>query len=119
MTEPTNSLDNTLVMITRPGMGDAPPKLAETLLKKYLALLVESGTLPGAVALYAGGIRMACEGSPVLAELRALEERKVPIILCATCLAFYELEGKVRTGIVGGMGDIIAAQQAAAKVVGL
>ena len=55
---------------------------------------------------------MACEGSPALAELRVLEERKVPIILCATSLAFYELEEKVRTGIVAGMGDIIAAQQA-------
>lgn len=35
-------------------MGEAPPELAEKLLKTFPRLLVESGTLPGAIALYAG-----------------------------------------------------------------
>jgi hypothetical protein len=39
------------------------------------------------------------------------------LIVCKTCLEYFGLLEKVRVGIVGGMGDIIAAQWLADKVV--
>ena len=55
----------------------------------------------------------------VLAELRELEARGVHLILCSTCLDHFGLSESVEVGIVGGMGDIIAAQWAAQKVISL
>ena len=121
MTESTNNstFDQALVVITSNGMGRGDDELRIRLLRTYLKLLSESQTLPGAIALYTEGVRLACEGSPVLDELKALEEARVPIILCMTCLKFFGLTDSVRVGVVGGMTDLIAAQQAAGKVITL
>ena len=39
------------------------------------------------------------------------------LVLCRTCLEHYGLLDQVRVGVVGGMGDIVAAQAMASKVV--
>ncbi len=59
------------------------------------------------------------EGSPALERLRSFEARGVKLVICKTCLDFYGLTDKVRAGVVGGMGDIVAAQALAKKVVTL
>ncbi len=111
--------DDTLVLVTEDGMGHAEPELGRRLLLKYLEVLEANGTLPGAIAFYTRGVRVVCEGSPAIERLRALEARGVRLVICKTCLDFYGLAGKVKVGVVGGMGDIVAAQVMARKVVTL
>jgi sulfur relay (sulfurtransferase) complex TusBCD TusD component (DsrE family) len=62
-------------------------------------------------------VKLACEGSPILDALRALTEKGCRLILCQTCLDYYGLRGSMRVGIVGGMGDIVAAMNSASKVI--
>ena len=114
-----NAMKNTVVQITGEGMGRSDRELQLKLVATYLKLLAENGQLPNAICLYTDGVRLAVEGSPVLNELRALEERGVRLILCSTCLNFLGLTEQVRVGIVGGMTDIITAQAQAAKVITL
>ena len=64
-------------------------------------------------------MRLVVDGSPVLETLLSLEKKGVRLILCSTCLNYYSLLDKVRVGIVGGMGDILEAQQKAGKVISL
>ena len=106
-------------LITRNGMGHAPADLQTALAKKLLALTLQSGELPARILFYTDGVRLACEGSPVLDELRALETAGVELILCQTCLSTYGLLDQVRAGIVGGMGDILQTFQQAPRVVSL
>lgn len=108
-------ISNTLVVITREGMGHGPADLQIRLLKTWLKLLVENGLKP-TLAFYTEGVKLLVEGSPVLDELIALEQRGVRLIACKTCLDYWNLGGQLRAGIVGGMGDIQAAQVLAAKV---
>jgi len=108
-----------LIQVIHDGMGAADPALQHTLLRKYLLLLQENGALPGAICFYTSGVKMVVEGSPVLDVLQSLEARGVRLIVCKTCLDHYGLLEKVRVGIVGGMGDIIAAQWLADKVISL
>ncbi len=110
---------DTLITITRAGMGHADEALQQKLLGVWLKLTLENGTLPGAIACYTDGVRMACEGSPVLEDLKALEAAGVHVILCKTCLDALGLTDQVGVGVVGGMGDILAAQVKAQKVVPL
>ena len=112
-------MKDTLVVITREGMGSAEPALQKKLVGTWLTLLLEGGDLPGAICFYTDGVKLAVEGSPVLEQLAKLEERGVHLILCKTCLDFFGLAEKVRVGIVGGMGDILAAQMIATKVLPL
>jgi hypothetical protein len=109
----------TVLLITRNGMGDAEPPLQQKLITTYLRLLEESGTRPGAICFYAEGVYLVAEGSPALDTLKLLEAKGVHLILCSTCLNYYGLTEKVRVGIVGGMTDIIEAQYRASKVITL
>jgi hypothetical protein len=114
---PAPGFGDTLVMVTRDGMGSAESELARKLLVKYLELLLANGTPPGAIAFYAQGVFAVCEGSPALPALGALEAKGVRLVVCKTCLDFYGVADQVRAGVVGGMGDIVAAQVMAKKVV--
>jgi len=91
--------------------------LKEQLAKTYLGLVLQMDPLPAAVCFYTDGVRLACEGSPVLDELKSLEAKGVRLILCQTCLNTFELYDKVKVGVVGGMGDIITAMWQADSVI--
>ncbi len=110
---------DTVIIINRNGMGDAEPELQQKLITTYLMLLNENNLLPAAICFYAEGVRLAVKSSPVLDSLAALEAKGVRLILCSTCLNYYNLAGSVQVGIVGGMPDIIEAQQRAGKVITL
>lgn len=114
------ALDNqTMLIVSRSGMGDAPPELQQKLISTYFQLLLDGDWQPRVIAFYAEGVRLAVHGSPVLDQLTQLQARGVYLILCSTCLAFYGLRDEVGVGIVGGMTDIMAAMQAAGKVITL
>ena len=107
----------TVILITRNGMGEADPELQQKLIKTYLTLLDENNILPAVICFYTEGVQLVVEGSPVLDVLKSLEDKKVHLIICGTCLNFYGLTEKVEVGIVGGMTDIIEAQRRSAKVI--
>lgn len=109
----------TVLLITRNGMGEAEPELQHKLITIYLSLLDENNILPGAICFYGEGVRLAVEGSPVIDRLKSLQEKGVHLILCSTCLNYFNLTDKVRVGVVGGMSDILEAQRQAAKVISL
>ena len=109
----------TLIVINQDGMGNAEPELRHKLITTYLTLLNDNNMLPGAICFYTDGVRLACDGSPILEALEALEEKGVHLILCQTCLDYFGLAEQVRVGIVGGMGDIITAMWQADTVISL
>jgi len=111
--------ESTLIIITRDGMGKAEKKLRHRLIRTYLSLLDENDILPGAICFYAKGVKLVTKGSPVLDILISLEKKGVYLVVCNTCLKYYNLAAKVRVGIVGGMTDIITAQWKAEKVITL
>jgi len=110
---------DTVILITRNGMGDAEPELQLKLITTYLKLLDESNAYPAVISFYTNGVRLVVDGSPVLDTLKSLEAKGVRLILCSTCLNYFNLTEKVQVGIVGGMTDIIEAQRRAGKVITL
>jgi intracellular sulfur oxidation DsrE/DsrF family protein len=109
----------TVILVTRNGMGDAEPALQHKLITTYFKLLDENNILPAAICFYANGVHLVVEGSPVLDSLKSLESKGVRLVLCSTCLSYYNLTEKIQAGIVGGMTDIIEAQRLASKVISL
>jgi hypothetical protein len=106
----------TLILFTRNGMGDAPPELQQKLAGIFLNLLNQDAP-PGAIAFYGEGVKLACEGSPVIDMLKSLADKGVTLMLCQTCLDYFSVRAAVRVGIIGGMGDIVAAMSQADKVI--
>jgi intracellular sulfur oxidation DsrE/DsrF family protein len=110
---------DTVILITRNGMGEAVQELQHKLIGTYLKLLDEHNILPGAICFYTEGVYLVVDGSPVMETLHSLENKGVRLVICSTCLNYFNLTSQVKVGIVGGMGDILEAQGQAAKVITL
>jgi len=114
-----SSFSDTIILITREGMGSADTALQHKLLDTYLKLLIENNSLPAAICFYTDGVKLVVEGSPLLERLSEIEQKGVRLIICSTCINYFRLSEKVRVGIVGGMVDILEAQINASKVITL
>ena len=112
-------MKDTIILVTSNGMGKAELALQQKLIAKYFELLMQNDNLPSAICFYTEGVQLTIAGSPVIDQLKALEAKGVRLIICSTCLDFYNVKDQVQVGIVGGMPDIIEAQTKAAKVITL
>jgi sulfur relay (sulfurtransferase) complex TusBCD TusD component (DsrE family) len=110
---------DTVLVFTANGMGNAEPELRLKLAKIFLGLLATGGMTGGRICFYTEGVKLACEGSPVLDELASLQRAGAELVLCKTCLDYFGLASKVKVGVVGGMPDIIEAMSEARKVITL
>jgi intracellular sulfur oxidation DsrE/DsrF family protein len=110
---------STVILVTHDGMGSATAPLQHRLLKNYLTMLLDNDMMPSAICFYGEGVRMVIDSSPVLEELRALEEKGVDLVICNTCLHYYDHVEQRVIGIPGSMADIVEAQWRAEKVITL
>lgn len=107
-------------LVTSNGMGStSEAALKHKLVTTFLTLIADQTPLPSAICFYTDGVRLACADSPVLEQLQKLESLGVRLILCQTCLKYFDLESQVKVGIVGGMGDIITCMAQADQVITL
>ena len=114
-----SSFANTVILVTRDGMGSADTSLQYKLFDTYLRLLTENESLPNAICFYTAGVELVTEDSPFIDRLSQIEKKGVRLIVCSTCLEYFALTDKVRVGIVGSMSDILEAQVKANKVITL
>lgn len=100
----------TVFIFSSYGMGNTDDtSLKVALAKKFLALIAQHNPLPAQICFYTDGVKLTIEGSPVLDELKTLQDRGVELVICSTCVDTLGLRDKVRVGVVGGMPDIITA----------
>lgn len=88
-------------------MGGGSEELGKILIKSFIYTLTESTPYPSTLVFYNGGVHLTCEGSPVLEDLKKLEEEGIEILSCGTCLDFYEIKDKLSVGSVTNMYSIL------------
>ncbi|MCT4623350.1 MAG: DsrE family protein [Schleiferiaceae bacterium] len=110
---------NTLLQITRYGMGDGDKELALKLITNYFKLLIEDNRWPKIITFYNEGVKLLTDDHAVVAHLKILEEKGVKLMACTTCLEHYGIAKKIAVGIKGTMMDIITLQANADKVINL
>ena len=110
---------NTVVIINNNGMGQAETTLTHKLITSFLNMLDLGEKLPVAIGFYAEGVRLTVSGSPILDELKSLEKKGVPLIVCTTCLNHFDIFNELQVGTAAGMKEIVDAQWGADKVITL
>ena len=106
-----------VVVVSSECMGTGDDELGRTLMKGFLFALTQLDELPGAVLLYNGGVKWACEGSEALDDLRALADAGTDVLSCGTCLAHYGLTERLAVGEPTNMYAIVERQMGAGVVV--
>ena len=107
----------TLVMIIAPVFGSGDDELGGKLMKNFLSTLPEMGSALWRIVLLNGGVTLAAEGSPVLAQLQALEKSGVTILVCGACLEHFGLLSKKAVGETTNMLDVVSSMEAAYKII--
>ncbi len=87
-----------VILIQGEGLGRGDEQLGSMLMANFLRLLGENGDKPESMVFWNTGVRLLCEGSPVLERLKRLQEQGVELLACATCLEHFELNNKLAVG---------------------
>lgn len=104
-----------LILTDRLGRGDE--ELGRVLMRNFVYSLARDTQRPRAVMLMNEGVRLACEGSEVVDDLRLLAENGVAIRACGTCLDFLGLTAKLAVGEVSTMPASVAAMLGGDEIV--
>jgi len=115
--ESTAKLETYVVLITSDTFGEGDAQLGGILMKSFLNTLWEKETRPEKILFLNSGVRLTCEGSDVLDSLELLAEAGVDLVSCGTCLAFYEITGKLSLGHAGNMYEVVDSLLKADKVI--
>lgn len=100
------------------GRGEHP-ELGQLLCRNFFHALTEARPLPALVILLNSGAKLAVEGSPVLEDLRCLQDLGVRLLVCGTCLNHYGLKDRLAAGEISNMYEIAEALLAAPRIVTL
>ena len=98
-------------------MGSGNDELGGALMKAFVYALSQQEILPDTILCYNGGVKLTCEGSESLEDLKGMAERGVEILSCGTCLNFYDLKEKLAVGEVTNMYVIVEKMSGADRVV--
>jgi selenium metabolism protein YedF len=106
-----------MVLITSDCMGRGDDVLGAKLMQGFLKTLKEMGPELWRLMLINNGIKLTIEGSEAVPLLKDLAQTGVPIIVCGTCLNYFQLLEKKKVGEITNMLDIVTAMQVADKVI--
>jgi selenium metabolism protein YedF len=100
-------------------MGRGEDPLGDILIRGFFHTLGEVEPIPQTVIFFNTGVKLACEGSPILEDLESLEDLGVQMLVCGTCLNYFEVTDQLAAGQVSNMYDIAETILGAGKVVNL
>jgi hypothetical protein len=109
----------TVVVLSKPVLGTVTPETASfggEMLDKFLHTMERQELRPQAICLYTEGVRLACEGSPVLLGLQLLAGLGSKVLLCGSCLEELGLSDSVKVGEIATMKDIVTCLSEADRV---
>jgi sulfur relay (sulfurtransferase) complex TusBCD TusD component (DsrE family) len=113
-------MQNIVVLVRQEGLGQVGPEDKQfglEMLDKYFHALEGQPVKPRAICFYTDGVKLVCEGSPVVFSLRLLEGMGVRILACKSCLDRLGLSDRVASGDIVGMNDIVELTMSADKVI--
>lgn len=87
-------------------MGDGAEELGRILMKSFIYTVKETTPWPATIVLFNSGVKLTCEGSEVLDDLKFMADEGVEIISCGTCLDYYNIKDKIQVGEIGNMYTI-------------
>ncbi|HUU01558.1 MAG TPA: sulfurtransferase-like selenium metabolism protein YedF [Myxococcota bacterium] len=107
----------TVVFVSSEGMGRGDDELGSVLMAAFLDTLSQfKGKISHAIFVN-GGAKLAVEGSPVLPQIRQLEQVGVEILVCGTCLNYFGIKDRLAAGNISNMYAIVETLTGASHIV--
>ena len=98
-------------------MGRGSDELGTVLMRALCHTLTEVEPRPDKLVFFNSGVKLTVKDSPVLEDLEQLAKEGVEILVCGTCLQFFEIKDQVAIGEVPNMYTIAETLLSASKTV--
>lgn len=108
-----------LLQINSECMGAGNEELGKMLTRSFLNNLINQSKLPAHIVLYNSGVLLASDGTDTANALKLLEQKGVEILMCGTCIDFYQIKDKLSVGKVSNMMSITSQLIDAVKIISL
>ena len=112
-------MKNSLLLVSREGMGSAPVELQTVLVINFFRTLLKENQIPATIFFYADGVKLNVHGSIIEDLVIELEDKGASIITCTTCLKFFDLIPEMASGKKGGMADLVRLIDNSDKVISI
>jgi selenium metabolism protein YedF len=106
-----------VVVVGSDKMGEGDPQLGAILMKGFLNALIEQPALPTHLLFYNAGVKLTTVDSGVSSALLALEESGVGILICGTCIDFYDIRAKLTVGKISNMFTLTETMARAGNII--
>jgi selenium metabolism protein YedF len=100
-------------------VGRGSDELGVILMRALMPTFLEVEPKPEVIVLMNNGVKLAISDSPVLEDLQVLADKGVEILICGTCLKYFDLTDKVAVGQISNAYTIAETLLQAGKVVRL
>lgn len=105
-----------MVAFTKNIQGAGADELGYRLTQLFINTLPEIDRKPESLVFLNSSVFLCLNGSPVLEPLKKLEDSGVKILVCGTCLNFFEKADELAVGIISNMYEILDQMSKAPKV---
>lgn len=105
-----------VVVVSEDKMGRGNDELGAVLIKSFVHTVAGLGKKPDVMIFYNTGVRLTIEGSDVLEDLKQMNSEGVQMLVCGTCLNFFESKDKLAVGAVSNMYDIVETMSGAGRL---
>lgn len=117
---PINTISNQrtwAVFVGREGIGNGDSELGRSLLKMFFYTLAQDPNVPRYILFMNAGVKVPVENDQAVEQLKALMEMGSELLVCGTCLNYYNITDNLQIGNISNMYDIVEAMKAVDKVV--
>lgn len=97
-------------------MGRGNDELGSVLIRAFLHTICLQKEKPDVMIFYNTGVKLTLQGSETLDDLKELAAAGVEIIVCGTCLNYFEVKDKMDVGVVSNMYDIAGTMSKAGRL---
>ena len=108
-----------VILLSSQGIGNSTQELNTLLLQNFLQTFITNNIPVHAVCMYSEAVKLACSPSVITEQLQLLQAIGTTIIVCKTCLSYYNLANQLLVGQIGTMPQIVQLQLDATKTFSL
>ena len=108
---------NHVILVKNDKMGFGDDDLGQILIQGFINKIAEVSPLPDKIIFYNNGVSLTLKDSPVLDSLQALRNAGVQILICGTCVDFFNITENIGCGDISNMHDITVSLTNASHII--
>lgn len=106
-----------IIVFSADKMGRGNDELGGVLIRTFIHTICQQEDKPAAMIFYNTGVKLTLQDSYVLDDLKQLAAGGAEILVCGTCLNYFDIKDKLAVGVVSNMYDIASLMSRAGRLI--